>query len=114
MPGVRGAGGPVPKRSDQRRRRNVPTKAVTRAAAGAALAVAPEADEGWHPVARRWFESLAASGQAVFYEASDWATAFVLAESMSREFHPQPVTTGRGDDAVMEMVSLPPKGVGDG
>jgi hypothetical protein len=38
-------------------------------------------------VARRWFESLGRSGQSAFYVESDWSTAYMLAESMSREFN---------------------------
>ena len=41
-------------------------------------------DDGWHPLAREWYRSLASSGQSQFYEASDWATAKVLAELLSK------------------------------
>lgn len=110
MPGVKGAGGPPPKRSDQRRRTNPPAAgAPTKAPAGKRPA-APKGDPKWHPVARRWFASLAASGQSKFYEASDWAVAELLAESISRELSPQPMSVGQGKDAHIEMVSLPPKG----
>jgi hypothetical protein len=107
MPGVKGAGGPVPKRADQRRRANEPDVPVV--SAPAFKAEPPDADPDWHPVAKRWFESLARSGQAAFYEESDWLTAVVLAESMSREFEPQPMMVGKGEDAHFEMVKLPPK-----
>lgn len=107
MTGVPGAGGPPPKRSDQRRRNNKPAPgAEASQAPGAPDVVAPEPDPKWHPVARAWFEALVASGQAVFYEPSDYATAVVIAESMSRELHPQQVVTK--DGAVVE-VSSPPK-----
>jgi hypothetical protein len=79
-----GSRGPVPKRSDQRRRHS-PSDALTVNAEAAAEVEVPPADEAWHPVARRWFESLAESGQSAFYEPSDWATAQLLAESMSRD-----------------------------
>lgn len=102
-----GSRGPVPSRSDQRRRTNSP--APKKAAAGSVPDV-PAADPEWHPVARRWFESLAGSGQSRFYEPSDWAAAYVLAESISREFKPQPFTVGKGDDAHFEMVEMAPKG----
>lgn len=75
--------GPVPKRDDQRRRRNVPAVPTTRAVGAAEVAV-PEPDAGWHPIARDWFVSLAGSGQGRFYEPSDWQTARYVAESMSR------------------------------
>lgn len=109
MPGVPGSGGPPPKRSDQRRRRNKPDTPVT-AAAGAARVTVPAADKEWHPVARRWYLSLRQSGQSAFYQPSDWATAYLIAEAMSRELNPQPMVVGRGDEASVEMVSLPPKG----
>lgn len=84
MPGVPGAGGPVPKRSDQRRRTNKPVIPLTHAVAGSvASQPAPQAD--WHPLAADWYRSLADSGQSRFYEPSDWALARVIAESMSRE-----------------------------
>lgn len=109
MAGVKGAGGPPPKRSGQRRRTNkqaVPTEK----AAGASKVSRPRVDSKWHPVAKRWFQSLGESGQAAFYEPSDWATAYVIAEAMSRELNPQPMVVGGGKDAYVEMVTLPPKG----
>lgn len=49
----------------------------------------PDPDPDWHPAATAWFESLGQSGQSVHYEASDWATAWLVAEAMSRELKPQ-------------------------
>ncbi|MFL1444044.1 phage terminase small subunit [Nocardiopsis protaetiae] len=77
--------GPVPKRSDQRRRRNKPAGGDVTKAPSRGSPSAPEADPGWHPIARDWFSSLAESGQAQFYEPSDWATARVWAELLSRQ-----------------------------
>lgn len=57
-------------------------------------------------MAKQWFESLARSGQSAFYEPADWATAVVVAESMSRELKPQPVVVAGGE---VRMVELPPK-----
>jgi hypothetical protein len=105
--GVPGAGGPPPKRSSQRRRANKPVVPVETAAA-ACRVEGPSANSKWHPVAKRWFESLAASGQSVFYEPSDWATAYVVAESMSRELKPQVV--GHTEDGQPIMAAMPPKG----
>lgn len=77
--------GPVPKRSSERRRRNKPDGVeVTSVPATESSAECPPADEAWHQIARDWYESLAESGQAVFYEPSDWATARYVAEAMSR------------------------------
>ncbi|SDI40772.1 hypothetical protein SAMN05421505_14919 [Sinosporangium album] len=83
-----GERGPVPKRSDQRRRTNKPADAargeVTTAPAGKTVAI-PAANPRWHALAKEWYASLAESGQSTFYEASDWATAKVWAELLSRE-----------------------------
>jgi hypothetical protein len=40
-------------------------------------------------VAKAWYLSLAQSGQSWWYQASDWATAVLLAEEMSRCLRPQ-------------------------
>lgn len=110
MAGVKGRGGPPPKRSSQRRRRNVPAAGEPEQVADPNEVVVPTVDEAWHPVARIWYDSLGRSGQSQFYTSSDWATAYLLAESMSRELHPQPIVVGKGADAVVEMHAVPPKG----
>lgn len=104
-----GTRGPAPKRSDQRRRTNKPEAGEPTKAPAAAEVEIPDADPDWHPVVRRWFESLAISGQSVFYEPSDWATAVLLAESINLELSEQPMVVGKGEDAHIEMVTLPPK-----
>lgn len=75
--------GPVPKRSDQRRRRNKSEVEVDKAAAGVAIR-GPELGIDAHPLAAEWFESLRVSGQSIYFEASDWAQARILVESLSR------------------------------
>lgn len=49
-------------------------------------------DTQWHPLARDWYRSLAESGQSKFYEPSDWQTARVLAELLSRALQRGKVT----------------------
>ena len=72
---------PVPKRSDQRRRRNVEGRPDKVAAQGGVEV--PEPEGAWHPVARDWFLSLAESGQSQFFEPSDWQHARYIAEAMT-------------------------------
>ncbi|CAN5837691.1 hypothetical protein BH24ACT5_BH24ACT5_04710 [soil metagenome] len=96
--------GPPPKRTSQRRRRNKPSEPVTKARGGGVTV--PEPDESWHPTARRLFDGATLSGQAAFYQQSDWEALFLLCDSISREFHPQPMVT-RGGDVV--EVTLSPK-----
>lgn len=109
MAGIPGAGGPPPKRSDQRRRTNKPAAGDPVKAPTPGQVVVPEADPDWHPIATRWFCSLGTSGQSAFYTSSDWETAYVIAESMSREFAPQPLVVGSGSNATVEMHKMPPK-----
>lgn len=81
--------GPPPKRSDQRRRRNKPdenqpTLTVVEGGSPRKTIKAPRVSPSWHPLMKDWFRSLKESGQAVFYEPSDWQTARLLAEVMSQ------------------------------
>lgn len=80
-----GVRGPVPKRSDKRHgHRSLADREVTRSIVATPPPLVPVGDADWHPIAARWFASLADSGQSEFYEASDWAHAEFVAEAMSR------------------------------
>ncbi|MEU9442870.1 hypothetical protein AB0D42_18495 [Streptomyces sp. NPDC048304] len=83
-----GARGPIGKRSEERmgHRSKDEKDAVTKAPASppADLPDLPEPDPLWHPIATDWYLSLRESGQAVFYQPSDWAMARYAAELMSR------------------------------
>ncbi|AKY03315.1 minor tail protein [Streptomyces phage Caliburn] len=43
----------------------------------------PNADRDWHPIAKRLWDSLKTSGQADYYQNSDWAFAWSLCEDLS-------------------------------
>lgn len=43
----------------------------------------PRADADWHPIAKQLYESLKKSGQADFYQQSDWALAFALCDDLA-------------------------------
>jgi hypothetical protein len=86
-----GERGPAPKRSTQRRRTNKESKPETITVPGEVDQ--PKPKQGWHPIAKRWYESLADSGQSAFYEPSDWAMAYLIAENLSRELKPRFVGT---------------------
>lgn len=82
-----GAHGPIPKRSEERRRRNKDDgPGLVQAPSGAPDSIPdlPEPDPKWHAIAVDWYLSLRESGQAAFYEPSDWAMARYAAELMSR------------------------------
>lgn len=84
-------GGPVPKRSNERRRRNkVQTDAVQRPGAVHSPrlpSVKTAAGQAIHPVARRWYNAIRQSGQADFFEPTDWAAALFVVEAMSRNLY---------------------------
>ena len=73
---------PLPKRSTERRRRNV--EPGLESAPAAAPVRPPAQSKDWHPAARRWYRDLRRSGQARYYEPSDWSVAWLLAERMTR------------------------------
>ncbi|MFF8829322.1 hypothetical protein [Streptomyces sp. NPDC015131] len=82
-----GAHGPIPKRSEERRRRNKddgPELLQAPSGPPAQLPDLPEPEDSWHEIATDWYLSLRESGQAAFYQPSDWATARYAAELMSR------------------------------
>lgn len=82
-----GSRGPIPERSEARRRRNKEDgPALVKAPAGQPtdLPNTPEPDPLWHPIAADWYLSLRESGQAAFYEPSDWAVARYAADLMSK------------------------------
>lgn len=103
------ARGPVPKRSSERRRTNKPAagEQITKAPAAMKVTV-PRADSSWHKVARRWYQSLAKSGQSRYYQPSDWAFATVIAEQLSRELTEQVV--GFSAEGGIQRAVIPMKG----
>lgn len=78
-----GSRGPVPKRSEERIRRNKDEQVSVEVAAVSGEVVIPEPDDLWHPIARRLWDSLAESGQSKFYEPSDWALAYSLMDDLT-------------------------------
>lgn len=83
-----GARGPVGKRSEERmgHRSKEEKDSVTKAPSGAPVDLPdlPDADPLWHPIAADWYLSLRESGQAAFYQPSDWAVARYAADLMSK------------------------------
>jgi hypothetical protein len=73
--------GPVPNREDQRVRRNIPEVPIEKVPVFGEVEV-PQLDfpdPRIHPIAMDWYKSLAKSGQAQFYEPSDWQQARIVA-----------------------------------
>ena len=75
--------GPPPKKDAERTRNNVPESGAARHGQLRPVTI-PNADrKNWHPRALAWFESLKDSGQADYYQASDWAMAKVIADYLT-------------------------------
>lgn len=110
--------GPVPKRSEERRRRNKDDTELVKVNLDDLLAgeveipvppkrwdaVDPETGEiytldepewYWEPITMSLWESFSRSGQSIFYEPSDWATAYMLMEVLDRWLKPQEVKVGQ-------------------
>ena len=83
-----GARGPIGKRSEERmgHRSKEEKDSITKAPSGSPLDVPdlPDPDPLWHPIASDWYLSLRESGQAAFYQPSDWAVARYAADLMSK------------------------------
>lgn len=82
-----GTRGPIPKRTEERRRANKDDgPGLIQAPSGAPsdLPDLPKPDPLWHPIAADWYLSLRESGQAAFYQPSDWAVARYAAHVMSQ------------------------------
>lgn len=78
-----GSRGPVPKRDAERVRANKPDIPTAKGVRGGDGTLRGPDLVGEHSeLATRWYESLRRSGQADFYEASDWATAEILVVSI--------------------------------
>ncbi len=43
----------------------------------------PHGDKDWHPIAKKLYDALKTSGQADFFQNSDWAFAYSLCDDLS-------------------------------
>lgn len=77
--------GPIPNRSEDlarpRERKGGEQKPVTNGVARPTKI--PNKDQSWHPIARRLWDSVKESGQADFYQQSDWAVLYSLCDDLS-------------------------------
>lgn len=74
--------GPIPKRSDQRAGHRTKAELARKVSRSQAVAQ-PAPDPDWHPYATDFYVALRESGQADYYEPSDWELARFLAQMMT-------------------------------
>lgn len=109
--------GPAPKRSAERRRTNTPAAGDPRVLDVDALpddlpfpikgAVrAPQGDGDWHPLVQEMWESFHSSGSAMFWEPSDWMSAKLMCESLSRDLGEQVVGVTPLGEAIYAEIPL--------
>jgi len=80
--------GPIPKRSEERRRQNKPETPLDKVPVSGPVKI-PPANPRWHAEAKLIYESLQTSGQAQFCESTDWAKLHLTCEAISRSCKPQ-------------------------
>ena len=94
--------GPVPKRSTERLGHRT-DKADPRRVEMKEDIRPPKPDPTWHPIARYFYDSLKRSAMSQFYDVSDWATAFTLCETISRDLKPQVIAY---DDRLHKVIRV--------
>lgn len=92
--------GPVPKRSEERIRRNKDDVEITKIEASGTVDQPPLDFDEPHPMIEDFWESLADSAQARFYEPSDWQYA-----KFTLHFANQLVKSGRPSSQMLAAVN---------
>lgn len=102
--------GPVPKRSEERIRRNKPETPITKIEVDGPARQPDLGMDDPHPIIKEFWESMGQSGQAQYYEPTDWSYAkFTLhfADQLLKSSRPsaqllQGVNSALGDLLVSE------------
>lgn len=86
-----GQHGPLPKRSEERTRRNKPENegGIPLTKGERVPFRVPPADPNWAPRAKQWYKSLSKSGMRDYYELSDYEMARVLCDALT-EYYKRP------------------------
>lgn len=74
--------GPIPKRSEVRRRTNAPEDGLEISRAPARETSTPTPAPYWCDIALEMYESMCASGQSVFWEQSDYTTLWLVCDQL--------------------------------
>lgn len=67
----------------------------------------PAHDAPWHPLVANLWESFSRSGEALYWQPSDWQVAALLCEVVDRDLQPQIIgytETGSDEDRVKEPI----------
>lgn len=98
--------GPVPKRSDERIRRNI-AEPIDKIEISGEVDIPDLGFDDPHPMIRDFYDSLAESGQAKFYEPSDWQYARIVChflDDLIKSSKPSAVMLGTLSSMLTEML----------
>ena len=93
-----GSRGPLPKRSTERAGHRTRAEQPDRVHLRTPVRV-PPAHRSWHPQAKAWYRALARSGQARYFEPSDWELARLVCELLTRQ-----LASGKPQAAVLQTI----------
>lgn len=97
--------GPAPKRDAERTRRADPKSGVARHGELRPVKI-PPMDKDWHKRAKELYKSLKDSGQADYYQASDWAYARILCDYLTRWYQMPKAMDGANIEAMMSKLGM--------
>jgi hypothetical protein len=95
--------GPAPKRDAERTRTADPKSGVARHGELRATKI-PPADQKWHKRAREFYNSLKTSGQADYFQDSDWAYARILCDYLTQWYERPRAMDGANIEAMMSKL----------
>lgn len=95
--------GPAPKRAAERTRTPDPKSGVARHGELRAVKI-PPADRDWHKRAKEFYNSLKTSGQADYFQDSDWAYARVLCDYLTLWYERPRAMDGANIEAMMSKL----------
>lgn len=97
--------GRVQKRSDEKTTRHKPVTGEARVGQLRPVKRVNPDKKNWHPRALAWFESLRSSGQADYFQDSDWAQAKIIADMLTHAYSAKFQRQAQFMDTIMNAMS---------
>lgn len=97
--------GPAPKRDAERTRTPDPKSGVARHGELRPVKI-PPVDQQWHKRAKELYKSLKTSGQADYYQDSDWSYARILCDYLTRWYEMPRAMDGANIEQMMSKLGM--------
>lgn len=97
--------GPAPKREAERTRRGDPKSGVARHGELRPVKI-PPVDQTWHKRAKELYKSLKTSGQADYFQDSDWAYARILCDYLTLWYSKPRAMDGANIEQMMSKLGM--------